>query len=218
MEVLLFGGVIALVAAGAAGIVYLNRLQKAQRIAELGGLASRMGWTFDPAPETPAALEGLEPFKSGHSHRMGGRLTRVRGEDPAVAFDFYYTTGGGNNATHHRQTVVQLPLPGGVPPFSVRPEHFGHRIAGVFGMQDIDFPEYPVFSQRYLLRGADEPAIRRVFRQTVVEFIEAHHHLHVTSSGPDLFVWLEGLAPAAEIETRMEMAIELRRRLTPAAD
>ncbi len=43
------------------------------------------------------------------------------------------------------------------------PEKWYHRIGTYFGMQDIDFIEYPEFSQNYLLRGADEDYIRYHF-------------------------------------------------------
>jgi hypothetical protein len=43
------------------------------------------------------------------------------------------------------------------------PEKWYHRIGTYFGMQDIDFVEYPAFSHNYLLRGEDEAYIRHHF-------------------------------------------------------
>jgi hypothetical protein len=198
------------------GIIYVANLQKKRRTQEMSVLASQMGWTFEEEPAVPAELRELEPFRTGHSHRMRNRLTRRRQEQTVEAFDYFYTTGGGKNAHHHRMTVVKVPLPETYPVFSVRGEHFGHRIAGIFGMQDIDFPEYPAFSQRYLLRGADEPAIRRAFSRDLIEFFEAHTEDAIAAAcgGRDLYVWMNGLTQPAAMEMRLEMALELRRRLT----
>jgi hypothetical protein len=210
IEIVLTVGAVALLTGG---IAYVAYVQEKKRTQEMAALAAGMGWGFEAEPGLPPGLAGVEPFGHGHSHRVRNRITRSRGDTQVAVFDFFYTTGRGKSRKNHRNTVTHLPLPVVTPVFSVRAEHFGHRIAGVFGMQDIDFPEYPAFSQRYLLRGTDEPAIRRAFNPAVVEFFEAHTRLGASCSGRDLFVWLDGLAPTAEIETRMEMALELRRRL-----
>ena len=96
----------------------------------------------------------------------------------------------------------------------MRAEHIGHRIAGVFGMQDIDFPERPEFSRRYLLRGSDEGGIRAVFTPTVQDFFEAYEGIGAASSGQRLYLWRGIIAAPDEVETLMAMAIDLRRRLS----
>jgi hypothetical protein len=206
---LILGGI----AAFTGGIVYLAHVQQKKRTLEMGTLASGMGWGFEEAPQLPPVLRQLEPFRSGHSHRVRNRISRSGQGEPVAVFDFFYTTGGGKSSQRHRQTVAHVPLQRDLAQFSVRPEHLGHRIMGALGMQDIDFPEYAGFSQRYLLRGPDEVAIRHAFSQSVIEFFEGHTGLASSCSGPDLFLWMDGLAPAAEIETRMAMAAELKRRL-----
>jgi hypothetical protein len=210
MEPYLFIGAIALFVGG---MVYIGNVQQKRRTQAMGAFAGQMGWEFEENPPLLPELTAAEPFSSGRSHRMRNRLTRRHADETVSAFDFFYTTGGGKNAQHHRLTVVRLPLTAGTPPFSVSAEHFFHRIAGVFGMQDIDFPEYPTFSKRYLLRGPDEAAVRRAFRPQVVEFFESVEGIFATSNGRDLFLWAAGLAPPTEIEGRLEMAFELRRRL-----
>jgi hypothetical protein len=207
---LILGGIVAFTGA----IVYYAQVQQKKRTLEMSTLASGMGWGFEEAPTLPPVLRQLEPFKSGHSHRVRNRISRTSQDQPVAVFDFFYTTGGGKSAKHHRQTVAHVPLERNLPQFSVRAEHLGHRILGALGMQDIDFPEYPAFSQRYLLRGPDEIALRHAFRRSVIEYFEGHTGLSASCSGPDLFLWMNGLAPAAEIETRMAMLLELKRRFT----
>ena len=53
------------------------------------------------------------------------------------------------------------------------PEKWYHRVGTYFGMQDIDFVEYPAFSQNYLLRGDDEDYIRHHFNHpALVSFFD----------------------------------------------
>ena len=59
-----------------------------------------------------------------------------------------------------------------LPQFALRPEHLFHKIGQVMGYQDIDFDSHPEFSKRYLLRGADEEAVRRAFGSGVLSYFE----------------------------------------------
>ena len=42
-----------------------------------------------------------------------------------------------------------------LPTFLLEPENILHKIGEIFGGGDIDFPESPVFSSKYLLKGSD---------------------------------------------------------------
>jgi hypothetical protein len=50
-----------------------------------------------------------------------------------------------------------------LPEFELRSENMFHKIGKAFGCQDINFESHPEFSKRYLLRGADEEAVRTFF-------------------------------------------------------
>ena len=55
-----------------------------------------------------------------------------------------------------------------LPEFSLSTEHFYHKIIEFIGFEDIDFDEYPEFSQKYRLKGKDENAIRQLFTPHVI--------------------------------------------------
>src|SRR4029077_13545783 len=66
------------------------------------------------------------------------------------AFDYIYTVSSGKSSHTYRQTVYfryskELALPH----FVMVPEKWYHRIGTYFGMQDIDFVQYPTFSKNY---------------------------------------------------------------------
>ena len=99
----------------------------------------------------------------------------MQGELDGVAvslFDYTYVTGSGKSRHDHHQTVVGLSLPTlTLPPFVLMPENLFHKVVSALGWHDIDFPEAPNFSKRFLLRGAQEHAIRAAFNPGVLELL-----------------------------------------------
>jgi hypothetical protein len=187
----LFGGIVALI--GGIGWIAYNMEKK--RTAAVQMVAQTMGFSFtkDTGAEMADLVGALPVFDNGHSRKatrlMQGKLA---GRDAAI-FDYRYTTGGGKSSHTHYHTMVLFPEGAtGLPDFSLAPENFLHRIAGVFGYQDIDFPEAPDFSKHYLLRGADEAAIRDTFNSEVLAFLGGSTGWQVQSSGGKLCVFREG--------------------------
>jgi len=135
----------------------------------------------------------LPVFDKGHSRRARRMLKgRLSGRDVAL-FDYCYVTGGGKSAHRHTQTILLLADGArGLPDFSLSPENFLHRIAEAFGFQDIDFPDFPDFSKHYLLRGADEAAIRRVFNAETLSLLGGTAGWHIQAGGGRLAIFREG--------------------------
>ena len=79
-------------------------------------------------------------------------------------FDYAYTVSTGKSTVTFRQTVYfRYSKALALPHFTMVPEKWYHRLGTYFGMQDIDFVEYPTFSENYLLQGRDEDYIRYHF-------------------------------------------------------
>src|SRR5436190_4700231 len=129
------------------GILWRSIVVERRRNEAMQETARQMGFSYEEACEleTLGGLTGgLPVFGKGHSRRarrmMRGKLS---GRDLAV-FDYCYTTGGGKSSHSHLQTIALLPDGARVlPEFSLSPENILHRIAGAFGYQDIDFPDFP---------------------------------------------------------------------------
>jgi len=165
----IIGGIIALVVVG---ILWSNYLERKRREA-LAATAQLMGftWSAKVPGEKITELRSFELFNRGHSPAGQNMLVGKIGDAELILFDYRYETGSGKNRTTHKQTVIMIPDGGaGLPDFQLTPEDFFHRVAQMFGYQDIDFEENPTFSKRYLLRGPDEEAIRRAFRTEVLEY------------------------------------------------
>jgi len=164
---------------------YLQR----KRREELGQAAAQMGFSFD----AEAASLGGETFlelpllkrNSGLSNALRGSAST--GE--AAVLDV--RVGHGKHS--YTQTVACLRLAGKrLPAFELRPEHFGHKIAGAFGYQDIDFEMNPGFSKSYLLRGPEEPAVRALFQGAALQFFESEKGWSVEGAGDWLAVYRQG--------------------------
>jgi hypothetical protein len=163
--------VILAVAVVAGLVAYAVRRERA-RVEALRQASLLLGFAFQE--KEPGLLQ--EPwaeaptFQRGRRRRASNVMRGRVGSFDAVVFDYQYTTGSGKNRRTHRLTPTVVHLPeAALPAFELRPEHLLHRIGAHFGYQDIDFPDQPEFSSRYLLRGEDEAAIRTRFDARVLD-------------------------------------------------
>jgi hypothetical protein len=149
---------------------------------------------YDYAEQDDGLLENLLPklhlFGQGHSRKARNRMRTQSGGAEMIFFDFRYRTGGGQHSNNHQQSVVAFHDPGlSLPAFELRPENVFHRIGSALGYQDIDFPSHPDFSRRYLLRGEDENAIRKLFTAPIARFFAKRKGWSVESGGEWLIVY-----------------------------
>jgi hypothetical protein len=117
-------------------------------------------------------------------------MTGRAGDHEVKLLDYQYTTGGGNHSHTWRQTIALYPGAGtGLPDFVLAPENVLHKIGQIFGYQDIDFDSSPVFSSHYLLRGADEMAVRSVFSSDTLAFLEQERGWNVEVQGGNVGIY-----------------------------
>ena len=175
------------------GVVwYVAKWFEEQRSQEYAGFARKLGLEFSPTGDTVLleSLANFSLFQLGHSRKLRN-LIRGQTQNVDVAiFDYSYTTGGGNSSSTSRQTVVRFDSPWlNLPKFELRPAHVGHRLAKLFGYQDITISEFSKFSKKYLLRGDNEEAIRKVFNEDVVLHLESLDGLYVFGERSKLLIY-----------------------------
>ena len=140
-----------------------------------------------------AELSQYQLFSQGHRKRIRNICSGRPAEISTRLFDYQYTVGGGQHSNTWRQTVAVFESPHlNLPPFYARPEHFFHRVAEKFGKQDIDFEQDEEFSKKYLLRGDDEAAIRRVFTNAVRSHLANLDKTTVEGRGHQLLFYRQG--------------------------
>ena len=174
------------------GIFLYNRKRERERTEQLRATAPMLGWqfvdtaTFDWIPN----LDKFPLFNSGHSKVIRNMLYGELEGLKAALFDYQYTVGHGKHRQTFNQSVVYFePRDLNLPSFSLRPEHAFHKLAAVFGYQDIDFGQRPTFSSKYLLRGPDEQAIRNTFTDAILNFYETNQGTSTDAGGNQLFIF-----------------------------
>jgi hypothetical protein len=174
---------------------FLAKWFEEQRSKEYAGVARKLGLGFSAMGE-PALLESLghfSLFQAGHAKQLRNVIRGQTQNVDVALFDYSYTTGGGNSSSTHRQTVVRFESPWlALPKFELRPAHLGHRVAKLFGYQDIAISEFPLFSKKYLLRGDNEEAIRQVFTEETIRFLEPLNGLWVFGERSKLLIYRAG--------------------------
>jgi hypothetical protein len=182
-------------------VFFRERAQRRSQSRKLADLAQQMGWSFsDDDEDLLSNLWGFELSKETYG-RVGREIADVldprpgrlaSGQEYEVRmFRFWQDQPGYSHGTGKlqrkffpqsgrlpAQTVIWFRSPQlSLPSFVMRPEHVVHKIGSAFGYQDIDFDSNRTaadFSKKYLLRGADEHAIRSLFKNDVLDFFATH--------------------------------------------
>jgi hypothetical protein len=151
-------------------VVQRMRIQAQRKRREaMERVASEVG--FSSSPVTPEVEKELRRFAL--LRRRGGLFKNAFRQSAAgcerLLFDFYLNEG----KVHTEQTVAAFRwLNAAIPQFQLEPENWRHRLEYNFGYRGINFEHFPQFSQRYVLGGADETAVRTWFTPTVLVFFE----------------------------------------------
>ncbi|MCL4524374.1 MAG: hypothetical protein M1451_10785 [Acidobacteria bacterium] len=159
---------------------------QARRRKAMEDAAREMGFTFqaDVAGLGPAAYLNL-PLLSRNT-ALSNVLQGAASCGEAIVLDCQI--GSGKSA--QTQTVACFRLSGKeLPAFEMRPENMLHKIGALFGYKDIDFAENETFSKSYLLRGADESAVRLLFHSGRLSFFEQHKGWAVEGAGEWLAIY-----------------------------
>lgn len=178
--------VIALSLALAALLAWLLSQYEQKRTAALQAVATSLGASFRPeaTAEDKTLLAQSHLGSLGYGSRMTNVMETTRTGDLSITlFDYYYKTGSGRESRSWYQTVSRMQAPMlSLPQFQLYPESIFAKIAQAFGYRDIDFPEFPEFSRMYMVRGADEAAVRRVFTPALLQFCEQHRGISLEAA------------------------------------
>ena len=158
------------------GILIITHVQAKKRTEALQRVANALDMRFGAEKRNPdeLGLAHMNLFSKGHARKAYNVMSGQFADADCILFDYRYTTGGGKHSTTHVQTVVAFRVPGAqIPQFVCKPEHFFHKFADMFGFEDINFEEYPRFSEAYRLNGENEARIRTIFNANVIQLLEA---------------------------------------------
>lgn len=147
---------------------------KRTRTAALRQTAVQLGMEFLETDEwgLRALLRDFELFNKGGRRRLTNIMSKTIGllDEKINICDYQYTVSTGKSSTTYYQTIFFIQSKNlGLPEMLIYPENFFHKIGSLFGMQDIDFEEWPEFSNKFLVQG-DEWGIRRLMKEDLAKF------------------------------------------------
>jgi len=175
-----------------AGLIALILYADKRRSNKIQAVATRLGYTFrrKPTDADKTLIAGCNIANSGHSHSTSNILEAAESAELKITlFEYAYTIGYGRSSQRFNQTMTRMQSPVlHLPGFILYPETIFSKLGKLFGGADINFPESPAFSKKYILRGPDEVAIRALFTPTVLQFFEQRQALTIDSAGDILFL------------------------------
>lgn len=172
--------VFVLVFMGAILMIVVGFAQAKKRREALAGLATSLGFSFDPSRDSRHDDEyrHFSIFRKGHGrvafNTMRGEI-EIEGRRFAVKMgDFRYrvTSGSGKNRSTRTYTLSYLIAhqPFVTPDLLIRPENALDKLAGIIGFDDIDF-ESEEFSRRFLVKSGDRRFAYDTIDPRMMEFL-----------------------------------------------
>ncbi len=181
-------------------IVVVSLFCRASRKKEIEKFAGRYGWKFSVDYKTPEELfkqTGFSFFNKEENRCAENFVTGMENSySKVIYFDYSYETYDGsreNESERYYRYFFSCALvtlnEGELPSFRLEPETILTRMAEkTAGLQDIDFDDFPDFSDNYRLEGEDEELVRKFFNRTVLESFERQKGLDVYAKGRQMLV------------------------------
>ena len=184
-----------------------------KRTEQFALISAELKLNFFPKGST-SLFERLKPFhlfSQGWSRKIKNLMEGEANKVELAIFDYQYTTGGGEHSQTNRQSILFFHSPKlCLPDFNLRPENVFHKIGGAFGYKDIDFETHPIFSKSYLLRGDNEAAIRGLFNNELLNFIQSQKKISIEGSGNQLIFYRhKNRVKPEEVESFMEEGFQV---------
>jgi hypothetical protein len=207
------------------GIVILKILiflfLKRKRRNELAKLANKMGFSFSKYEKLPESLKSLNLFLKARSPSISNCLRGTLHNFPITVVDFKYSTRGSfhnsgrSKSKTHRQTVAVIDLEERkVPAFEIFPESIFQKLKSAIGSQDIDFASHPDCSNKYVVQGSEEDAIRESLSVSFLTSIQKHRGLSIECDGQKIIFYKhKEILSADEIKPFAEWGIRRLREL-----
>jgi len=107
--------------------------------------------------------------------------------------------------SHKMSVLIVYGVEAYVPDFTLGRESLLAKLIQSVGYSDIDFDEYPGFSEAYLLKGEKEPEIRKLFNDELITFLEKNQGFNMESRNNNILIYKD---KALMNRIEMEDAIE----------
>ena len=105
-----------------------------------------------------------------------------------MLFDVEFTEGAFIAKEVVKTTVMHINLDRDIPIFTLDKEGLLDFKYGLAGFKDITIDQHPDFNKRFFLSGENTDAIRTLFNDELILFLESHPYYHIESNGSSLLI------------------------------
>ncbi|MEQ9403619.1 MAG: SulP family inorganic anion transporter [Cyclobacteriaceae bacterium] len=159
----------------------------------LEAIAKDSGWYFEPGKTM--SFKGFDGF----SFSRAGKIVYSQNIISGVFEDYRFIYSEVIYDTTLQTSSADSMLPALLiknessekrfPVFTMEKEGFFEKIGDMASGKDIDFEDHPIFSDKFLLRGLEEDAIRAFFHPGILKLIESDPVFHVESNGQSIILY-----------------------------
>ncbi len=187
-----------------------------QRQEDLKATAEDYHWDYRANKSRDTGF--LDDFLFFKTREIRYRYNRLSDQkNGSCVFDLEFTEGAFIAREVVKATVMHLPLKRTIPVFTLDKEGLLQMLYGLAGYKDIDIDHHPDFNKRFYLSGEDSGAIRELFTDELVLFLESHPYYHVESNGRAMLILKkERLLGVREIKAMIYFGQLLHNLLQPS--
>ncbi|MCR9249348.1 MAG: SulP family inorganic anion transporter [bacterium] len=156
----------------------------------LKSIASKNEWKFLPAKTI--SFDNFVGFNFGVNSKIVHAQNIVSGKYEGVRLIYseivYDKTPETPSADSQLSALLIKPATG-IPVFVLEREGFFEKVTDLASRSDIDFDAYPVFSDKFVLKGPNEKAIRSFFHPGIIRKVEQYPNFHMESNGEAILLY-----------------------------
>ncbi|MDH5379372.1 MAG: SulP family inorganic anion transporter [Cyclobacteriaceae bacterium] len=181
---------------------------------ELQKLAEQKGWKYNPGSEHTDSWGGFPVFQGSKVNRVHNVIsTDINGNKCLIA-DLIIHEGAQVTKTEKKLTALYLSANGTtLPTFSMKKEQLFDKVLEKAGVDDINFESHPNFSTKNHLTGKDEQAIRKLFNEGMLGYLESHDDYALDCNGHAILVYSKTELNPDGIVNTLEYAKGLARHI-----
>jgi hypothetical protein len=186
---------------------------KTRRQQQLEALAEQKGWSYKASPKFQKhLLRDHLGYETTAIERVYNKLSNT--SKGISLFDVKYSEGVFIAKESIQTTLLRVRLKNPAPVFSFDREMLLEKLSHLAGFHDIDFPEYPSFSNDFYVRGNNPEKVRLFFTPELISFFSAYGFYHIMCNGKELVV-RQFLRPAtpAEATAMIEFGLSLKKKI-----
>ncbi len=153
-------------------------------------IAAKNEWKF--LPMKTISFDNFVGFNFGVNSKivhaqnvMSGKYEGVRLIYSEIIYDQSHDT---LSADSELSALIIKP-PTAIPVFILEKEGFMEKVTDLATRSDIDFDSHPVFSDKFVLKGPDEDAIKGFFHPGIIRKVEKYPHFHMESNGEAIILY-----------------------------